>query len=175
MAQEVCAADFLCGGEQATQQQQQQQCQATVATARGRQREIHAEPCKAATGMAAGECMPGQTARRRDVEEGRDAVLRKKDAGLDRRLVQFKLNDPEPLLYHNEPVMRDGKVVSFLTSGGYGHHLGAALGMGYVPCRGETVAEMLASTYEIDVMGRRVKAEASLKPFYDPTGERAKA
>jgi len=105
---------------------------------------------------------------------GRDAVLKKRENGLEQRLVQFKLTDPEPLLYHNEPVMRDGEVVGYLSSGGYGHHLGAAIGMGYVPCKGETAAEMLASTYEIDVMGTRVKAEAQLKPFYDPKGERAK-
>ncbi|MDG1868459.1 MAG: FAD-dependent oxidoreductase [Yoonia sp.] len=106
---------------------------------------------------------------------GRDAVLRKKEAGLDMRLVQFKLTDPEPLLYHNEPVMRDGEVVGYLSSGVYGHHVGAAMGMGYVPCKGETVAELLASDFEIDVMGTKVKAEASLKPFYDPKSERVKA
>ena len=108
---------------------------------------------------------------------GRDAVLRKREAGLAQRLVQFKLTDAEPLLYHNEPILRDGDVVGYLTSGGYGHHLGAAIGMGYVPCAqpGEAPADMLASTYEIDVMGTRVKAEAQLKPFYDPKGERAKA
>jgi 4-methylaminobutanoate oxidase (formaldehyde-forming) len=105
---------------------------------------------------------------------GRDAVLRKRDAGLKQRLVQFKLTDPEPLLYHNEPILRDGLTVGYLSSGGYGHHLGAAIGMGYVPCEGESVAEMLASDYEIDVMGARVKAEAQTKPFYDPTGARVK-
>ena len=106
---------------------------------------------------------------------GRDAVLRKRETGLEQRLVQFKLTDPEPLLYHNEPIVRNGETVGYLSSGGYGHHLGAAIGMGYVPCKGESVAELLASTYEIDVMGTRVQAEAQLKPFYDPKGERAKA
>ena len=105
---------------------------------------------------------------------GRDAVLRKRDAGLDKRMVQFKLTDPEPLLYHNEPIIRDGETVGHLTSGGYGHHLGAAIGMGYVPCKGETVAQLLQSSFEIDVMGTRVKAEAQLKPFYDPKSERVK-
>ena len=105
---------------------------------------------------------------------GRDAVLRKKDAGLNSRLVQFKLTDPEPLLYHNEPIMRDGDVVGHLSSGVYGHHIGAAMGMGYVSCQGESVADVLASTYEIDVMGTRVKAKASLRPFYDPKSDRVK-
>ncbi len=103
---------------------------------------------------------------------GREAVLRKKDTGLNMRMVQFKLTEPEPLLYHNEPVIRDGKIVGFLSSGSYGHHLGAAIGLGYVPCAGETVADVLASTYEIDVAGTRIKAEASLKPMYDPSGAR---
>ena len=106
---------------------------------------------------------------------GRDAVLRKKEDGLNKRLVQFKLKDPEPLLYHNEAVIRDGEVVGYLSSGGYGHFEGAAMGMGYVPCQGETPAEVLASTYEIEVAGVRVEAEAQTKPFYDAKGERAKA
>ncbi|WP_299845035.1 FAD-dependent oxidoreductase [uncultured Roseovarius sp.] len=106
---------------------------------------------------------------------GRDAVLRKKDEGLAARMVQFKLTDPEPLLYHNEPLLRDGEIVGYLSSGNYGHHLGAAMGMGYVPCKGESAEQVLASSYEIDVAGTRVKAEASLKPMYDPKGERAKA
>tara|TARA_R110000787_G_scaffold15594_7_gene48319 strand:+ start:1111 stop:3555 length:2445 start_codon:yes stop_codon:yes gene_type:complete len=105
---------------------------------------------------------------------GRAAVLDKKEAGLDMRLVQFKLTDPQPLLYHNEPVLRDGEIVGFISSGAYGHHLGGAMGMAYVPCKGETPAQVLASSYEIDVMGTRVRAEASLKPIYDPTSERVK-
>jgi 4-methylaminobutanoate oxidase (formaldehyde-forming) len=106
---------------------------------------------------------------------GRDAVLRKKDEGLNTRMAQFKLRDPDPLLYHNEPILRDGVIVGFLSSGAYGHHLGGAMGMGYVPCKGEAAAEILGSTYEIDVAGTRYAAEISLKPMYDPTGERAKA
>jgi 4-methylaminobutanoate oxidase (formaldehyde-forming) len=105
---------------------------------------------------------------------GRDAVLRKKEAGLMRRLVQFKLTDPKPLLYHNEPILRDGQIVGHLSSGAYGHHLGAAIGMGYVPCEGETAADVLASSFEIDIAGSRVKADASLKPMYDPSAERVK-
>ena len=106
---------------------------------------------------------------------GRDAVLRKRDEGLQMRLVQFRLTDPEPLLYHAEPILRDGQVVGYLTSGNYGHALGGAMGLGYVPCPGEKPAELLASSFEIEVAGTRVAAEASLKPMYDPTSERTKA
>ena len=105
---------------------------------------------------------------------GRDAMLAKRDKGLDKRLVQFRLTDPEPLLYHNEPILRDGRIVGHLSSGAYGHHLGGAIGMGYVPCPGESVADLLASAWEVDVAGVRVRAEAALKPMYDPKGERVR-
>ena len=106
---------------------------------------------------------------------GRDAVLRKRDAGLDRRLLQFRLQDPDPLLYHNEPILRDGRIVGHLSSGAYGHFLGGAIGMGYVPAKGESPQDLLASRWEIDVAGTRVAAEASLRPLHDPKGERMRA
>jgi glycine cleavage system T protein len=105
---------------------------------------------------------------------GRDAVLRTKENGLKRRLLQFRLRDPEPLLFHNEAVVRDGRIVSIITSGNYGHHLGGAVGLGYVPCEGEAEADVLSSTYEIEIAGERFPAEASLKPMYDPKAERTK-
>ena len=105
---------------------------------------------------------------------GRDAVLRKKENGLDRRLLQFVLNDSEPLLYHNEPILRDGELVGHLTSGNYGHTIGAAIGLGYVPCKDETVSDILASNYEIDVAGSKIRADVAIKPIYDPKSERVK-
>ena len=106
---------------------------------------------------------------------GRDAVLAKKDKGLERRLLQFKLRDRMPLLYHNETIYRDGTSVGRITSGGFGHYLGASVGLGYVPCqRGETVEQLLNSDYEIDIAGTRVKADASFRPFYDPLNEKVK-
>ncbi|SFA78360.1 4-methylaminobutanoate oxidase (formaldehyde-forming) [Rhizobium sp. NFR07] len=105
---------------------------------------------------------------------GRNAVLRKKEDGLNRRLVQFGLTDPEPLLFHNEAVVRDGKIVGTITSGNYGHFLGGAIGLGYVPSKGESASDLLASSYEIEIAGRRVKAEASLAPMYDPKAERVR-
>ena len=101
---------------------------------------------------------------------GRDSVMRKRDEGMKRIMLQFKLTDPAPLLYHNEPIVRDGEIEGYLTSGNYGHHLGGAIGMGYVPCSGQSSAEILASTYHIDVAGIRIRAEVSLKPMYDPKG-----
>ncbi|MCO5084829.1 MAG: FAD-dependent oxidoreductase [Rhizobiaceae bacterium] len=106
---------------------------------------------------------------------GRDAVLKKREAGLSRRLVQFRLKEPEPLLFHNEAIVRDGRIVGTITSGNYGHHLGGAIGLGYVPCTGESETDVLGSSYEIEIAGERFAAEASLRPMYDPKSERVRA
>ena len=104
---------------------------------------------------------------------GREAVLRKRESGLARRLLQFKLEDRDALLFHNEPILRDGRIVGHITSGAYGHALGAAVGLGYVPCPNrETEVDLLASRYEIEVAGRRLAATATLKPFHDPANAR---
>ena len=106
---------------------------------------------------------------------GRAAVLAKRQAGLSRRMLQFRLHDSEPLLFHNEPVWRDGRIAGYISSGAYGHHLGAAIGLGYVGCDvAETTADLLASDYEIEVAGERFAAIASLQPLYDPKSERIK-
>lgn len=100
--------------------------------------------------------------------EGREAVLIKKERGLNRRLVQFRLKEPGPLLYHNEPIIRDGEIVGHITSGSYGHFLGGAVGLGYVPCIGQSVSDMLESDYQIEVAGQKVLAQVSMRPLYDP-------
>jgi len=101
---------------------------------------------------------------------GADAVKAKRNDGLAQRLMQFRLLDPAPLLYHNEPILRDGEIVGHLTSGNYGHHLGGAIGLGYVKCasNGESAEEQLRSDYAIDVAGTIVPAEVSFLPMYDP-------
>lgn len=106
---------------------------------------------------------------------GREAVLRKEETGLDRRLVQFRLTDPEPLLVHNEAIVRDGEIVGPVTSGNYGHFLGGAIGMGYVPAKGQADGDILGSTYEIEVAGQRHAAIASLVPMHDPGSTRIRA
>jgi 4-methylaminobutanoate oxidase (formaldehyde-forming) len=108
---------------------------------------------------------------------GREAVLRKRDAGFSRRLMQFRLTDPDAHLHHNEPLLRDGCIVGHLTPGGYGHALGGSIGIGYIPCSelGESVEAMLASAYAVEIAGRRIAAEASLTPMYDPQSLRPRA
>jgi 4-methylaminobutanoate oxidase (formaldehyde-forming) len=107
---------------------------------------------------------------------GRDALMAQREQGLSRRLLQFRLEDPQPLVYHNEPVWRDGTLVGHITSGAYGHTLGSCLGLGYVSVeKGSPPQVALEGAYEIEVAGRRFAAEASLKPLYDPANARIRS
>jgi 4-methylaminobutanoate oxidase (formaldehyde-forming) len=107
---------------------------------------------------------------------GREALLRQKQSGWSKRLVQFKLKSPEPLLYHNEPIWQGGSIVGFIRSGMYAHTLGAAVGLGYVTAPpGGTLDSIGADDYDIEVAGTRHAASASLRPFYDPRNERIKS
>jgi glycine cleavage system aminomethyltransferase T len=106
---------------------------------------------------------------------GRTAFVEAKAAGLpDRRMVQFKLDDPEPLLYHNEPIVMDGRMVGYLSSGMYGHALGAAIGMGYVEVANLTADRIAEASFEIEIAKQRFNAQASLRALYDPSSSRMK-
>jgi len=108
---------------------------------------------------------------------GRDALLRHKESGpLKYRMVQFLLEDPEPLLYGNEVIYRDGVIVGYLQTGAYGFTLGGAMGMGFVEHEDGATKDFINSgSYEIDIAGERFTAKASLRPIYDPKGIRIRS
>jgi 4-methylaminobutanoate oxidase (formaldehyde-forming) len=100
---------------------------------------------------------------------GREALLAAKARGTPRkRLLQFRLEDESALLYHAEPVVGDGRIVGAITSGMYGHRVGASLGMGYATLDEPITPALLAQArVEVEVAGRRVPARAGLAPWYD--------
>ncbi|MEM7488422.1 MAG: FAD-dependent oxidoreductase [Pseudomonadota bacterium] len=106
---------------------------------------------------------------------GRDAVLRTRDAGPARRLVGLRLADPEPMLHHNEPILHDGQVVGHVTSGSYGHTVGASVGLGYLPARIASDDALAAGGFAVEVAGRKIATEARAAPFHDPDGTRMRA
>jgi 4-methylaminobutanoate oxidase (formaldehyde-forming) len=100
---------------------------------------------------------------------GREALLRQRTAGVKKRLGLFTLDNPEPVLWGSEPILRDGVMVGYTTSGSYGHTVGRAVGMGYVRDREPITNEFLtAGRYEILVNGVREPATLHLKCPVDP-------
>lgn len=109
---------------------------------------------------------------------GREAVAAKKAEGpLKRRLVQVFVKDPEALLFHAEPVLRNGKPVGYVRAASYGFTLGGAVGLAMVDGGGEAVDGKWLSSgqWEVQIANTRYPAMASMKPLYDPDMKRIKS
>jgi heterotetrameric sarcosine oxidase gamma subunit len=107
---------------------------------------------------------------------GREALLAQRSQPRRRRLVQFLLSDPEPMLYHNEPILLNGARVGLITSAMFAHTLGAAAGLGYVSDERGVTDELIATgRFEILIGNRAVPARAALRPFYDPGSVRPRS
>jgi 4-methylaminobutanoate oxidase (formaldehyde-forming) len=107
---------------------------------------------------------------------GREALLKQKEKGVTRRLTTFTVKNPEPLLYHDEPIYRDGQLVSENTHGAYAPTLGCSMGMCYLNNSDGISDEWLASgNFEINIEGKLYPIEIQLEAPYDPKGERIKA
>ena len=108
---------------------------------------------------------------------GREALIAQREEGtLKRRLVQFLLDDPEPMLTHNEPILRDGERVGYTMSSGYAHTLGACAAMGYINNAAGVTSDYVADgIYTIEQADRTYTARASLAPMYDPKSVRTRS
>ena len=102
---------------------------------------------------------------------GRAALVEVAGTPVRRRLVHLRLDDPEPLLHRGESLRLEGENIGRVTSGAYGHTLGAAVGLAFFePPSGATAT--VPEHVEVDIAGRIVPATLSAKPFYDREGAR---
>ena len=106
---------------------------------------------------------------------GKRALLRQRQEGPSRRLLLLEVAG-KPLLLHDEPIMEAGRSVGLTTSGGLGPRTGKALAFGMVGIRpGETRRATCEREFFVEVAGTAYKAEALLRPPFDPDGERTRA
>ena len=107
---------------------------------------------------------------------GREVLLARRESGIPkRRLLQFRLENTDRLLYREEPIWVNGKRAGAITSGMYGHRVDASLGMGYMRADEPITADWIAAQkFEIEIGWQRYEAHAQLAPFYDPKSERVK-
>ena len=107
---------------------------------------------------------------------GREAVeAEMKAGGPKRKLVMFQVDvDPQAPadVIGDEPVFHDGKVVGWITSGGYAHYSGVSLALGYIPAE---LAVEGTTGFEIEIIGKMRPATLQLEPVLDPSGSRMRA
>ncbi|MFT3986698.1 GcvT family protein [Aestuariivirga sp.] len=81
-----------------------------------------------------------------------------------------------PMMYHEEPIYRNGVIVGSTTSGAWGHRVNLSLGMGYVKHEAGVTKDWLDSgSWEVELAWKRYPATVQFAPFYDPKGARIKA
>ncbi|MBI1774949.1 MAG: FAD-dependent oxidoreductase [Proteobacteria bacterium] len=125
-------------------------------------------PIEAGMGFAVGW-------RKRSDFIGRKALEAARGKPIVKRLVGFKLADPDAFAYHDEPIYLDGVRIGRVTSAAFGHTVGASIALGYVHHPGGVDETFLASGhFTIDIAARQVGTTPSLKPFYDPTSSRVR-
>jgi len=108
---------------------------------------------------------------------GKEALVKQRDAGIrTSRMVQVLVSDPEPLLYGDEQLYRDGAHVGEVRNGAYGHTLGGSVGLAMLELDEDITDGFIGSgSWEVDIVGRRYPVSLSLEPMYDPRRERIKA
>ena len=111
---------------------------------------------------------------------GRDALLKQKALPhLPKRMVCLALQDDStkaPMIYHEEPIYRNGVIVGSTTSGAWGHRVNKSLGLGYVKApEGVTKDWIDSGTWEVELAWKKYPARVQLNSFYDPKGVRIKA
>jgi len=106
---------------------------------------------------------------------GRKALLSKQKQPLKKRLACFTINDPDVVLLGRETIYRNGEVVGWLTSGGWGYTVNKNIGYGYVRNpEGVDNEYFISGTYELEVATVRHSCKLQLGPLYDPKMERVR-
>ena len=107
---------------------------------------------------------------------GREALLAQRDLPRSKRLIQFRLEDPDRLLVHDEPIFRDGNLVGRTSSGMWSYVEERCLAMGYLTNEDGVTKEWLdAGEFHIEVATEPIRATPSIRSFYDPRSLRVKA
>ncbi|WP_386625305.1 GcvT family protein [Sulfitobacter geojensis] len=107
--------------------------------------------------------------------KGREAVQAQRDSGVKKIMATFTCAG-DVILSGRETIYRNGERCGWLSSAGFGHTLGKSIGMGYVRSDEAIDKEhVLSGEYELEVATRRVKAEVTLAPLYDPKMAKVKS
>jgi 4-methylaminobutanoate oxidase (formaldehyde-forming) len=102
---------------------------------------------------------------------GKEALLKQKAEGVKQKLCCIVLDDPNMIVFGSEPIRYDGKVIGWITSGGYGYSINKSIAYGYLPIE-LTKAGMRVT---VECFGVEIQAKVQKEPLYDPKGEKVKA
>ncbi len=101
---------------------------------------------------------------------GCDAYLSRRSDDEGPFLCSIILQDSDAMLFHNEPVLRDGEIAGFVTSGAFSYTQSASIGLCFVSLpegdAGKTALE--TGHYEVVVEGKKIPVSLSTKALLTP-------
>lgn len=99
---------------------------------------------------------------------GKAAAEAEAATGPDKKLVTMVIDTPDIDVSNDEAIFKDGDCVGYITSGGYAHHVGKSMALGYVP------PELAAddTELEVEILGALYPARVTSAALYDPSGGR---
>jgi dimethylglycine dehydrogenase len=104
---------------------------------------------------------------------GREAAIRERDSGGALRRVTLVVDAGDADVLGDEPIWHDGKVIGWVTSGGYGHCVERSLAQGYVPRA--LASDARKGAFEVEILGERRTATIAGEPLFDPQGQRMRS
>ncbi|MDE0066022.1 MAG: FAD-dependent oxidoreductase [Acidimicrobiaceae bacterium] len=106
---------------------------------------------------------------------GRSALEAQRRQPRTKRLIQLRIEDPDLLTYHDEPLYRDGLVVGRISSSMWSATQNRCCAMGYVEHHEAVTKEWLDSgSWETNIASRRVPVSTSIRSWFDPANQRPK-
>ncbi len=106
---------------------------------------------------------------------GRSALEAQRKQPRTKRLIQLRIEDPDLLTYHDEPLYREGVVVGRISSSMWSATQDRCCAMGYVEHHEAVTKDWLDSgTWETNIAGRRVPVSTSIRSWFDPQNQRPK-
>ena len=99
---------------------------------------------------------------------GKEAALAEKKSGPDKKLVTMTIDTKDIDVSNDEAILKDGECVGYISSGGYAHHVGKSMALGYVPP--ELAAHETA--LEVEINGTFYPASVTAHPLYDANGSK---
>ena len=102
---------------------------------------------------------------------GKAATEKFRDEGVARKLITMTLNVDGIDVSGDEAILLDGTAVGYVSSGGYAHHVGKPMAMGYVESEKVTPGTKL----QVEILGEFYDAEVLGAPIYDANGANMRA
>ena len=96
---------------------------------------------------------------------GREALLRSRKAGIERRLCCLTLDDANHVVMGKEPILDGERVLGYVTSANVGYSVGKSIAYGYLPIEYAAAGTRVA----IEYFGRRYGAAVTEEPLFDPS------